>query len=194
MRFTVETFENESPIQPTTAETPVAVVPRATFNYVVIALVFLVIASYTADSAYLVVHRVTGSAPATVLLILLVFAASILRGFGVPSPGGARASIDSVSRTHYDNVERLGCTHMLGDYWVAWSSVFFNRSRNIEPPLWAVSLRSEPTEYLWSKAPPAERRYCGVCGDQMNNYYIIVFKLGALRHTGQAENLCLFQQ
>src|SRR5690606_23676328 len=40
VRFTVE---NEIPIQPTTAEAPVAVVPRATFNYVVIALVFLVI-------------------------------------------------------------------------------------------------------------------------------------------------------
>ncbi len=39
----METLENKSPIQSTTAETPVAVVPRATFNYVVIALVFLVI-------------------------------------------------------------------------------------------------------------------------------------------------------
>ena len=36
-------MENESPIQPTTAESPVAVVQRSTFNYVVIALVFLVI-------------------------------------------------------------------------------------------------------------------------------------------------------
>lgn len=36
-------MENERPIQSATAESPVAVVPRATFNYVVIALVFLVI-------------------------------------------------------------------------------------------------------------------------------------------------------
>jgi hypothetical protein len=159
-----------------------------------IALIFLVIASYAADSVYLLLQYLTGSAPATILAVALVFVAGIVHEFGLPSLAFARAGIESVSGAHYDKVESLGCTHMLGDYWVAWSSVFFNRSRNIDPPLWAVSLRSEATESLWSKTPPTERRYCGVCGDTMNNYYIIVFKLGALRHTGQADHLCRFQQ
>ena len=157
------------------------------------ALIFLIAASCIADSTYVWLERLTGSPQRAALIAMLVLAAATVRVFGVPSLSAARAGIDSVSRAHYANVERLGCTHMLGDYWVAWSSVFFNRSQKIQPPLWAISLRSEVTEDLWSKAPATARRYCGVCGDPMNNYYIIVFRLGALRHTGQADNLCLFE-
>jgi hypothetical protein len=167
-----------------------------------IALVFLVVASFVADSIYLQLLRATKAIPASGLgggatataVAVLFFAAGTIRAFGVPSIELARESIDAVSRVHYAKVEQLRCTHMIGDYWVAWSSVFYNRSRSIEPPLWAISLRSEATEDLWSQVPPNQRRYCGVCGDRMNNYYEIVFQLAPLRHTGQAGDLCLFEK
>jgi hypothetical protein len=157
-------------------------------------LIFLVIASFLADSIYQFLTEATASTAAVIAVVLLLFAASIVRVFGVPSVELARDSIDSVSRVHYAKIEQLKCTHVIGDYWIAWSSVFYNRSHNIQPPLWAVSLRSEATQDLWSRIAPVERRYCGVCGDQMNNYYEIVFKLAPLRHTGQSDNLCLFQK
>ena len=159
-----------------------------------VVLIFLVLASFVADSMYLLLQQATASSVAASAIAVLLFAAAIVRIFGLPSVEQARASIDAVSRVHYAKIEQLGCTHMIGDYWIAWSSVFYNRSHDIQPPLWAVSLRSEPTEHLWSTIPPAERRYCGVCGDRMNNYYEIVFKLSPLRHTGQADNLCVFQK
>ena len=159
-----------------------------------LALTFLVIASFLADSIYQLLSQATASTAAATGLALLLFAVGIIRVFGMPSAELARASIDSVSRAHYAKIDRLKCTHVIGDYWVAWSSVFYNRSHNIQPPLWAVSLRSEVTEDLWSRIPAVERRYCGVCGDRMNNYYEIVFNLAPLRHTGQTDNLCLFQK
>jgi hypothetical protein len=158
-----------------------------------IALMFLVMASFVADSMYLLLQEIASGTTATTIA-MLVLVAGIIHAFGLPSLTRTRAGVDSVSGAHYGKVEQLRCTHMIGDYWVAWSSVFYNRSHDIRPPLWAVSLRSEATEHLWSKIPPEERRYCGVCGDPMNNYYVIVFKLGQLRHTGQADNLCLFQK
>jgi hypothetical protein len=159
-----------------------------------VVLIFLVLASFVADSIYLLLQGATASSVAAAAIAVLLFAAAIIRIFGLPSVERALASIDAVSGVHYAKIERLGCTHMIGDYWIAWSSVFYNRSHDIQPPLWAVSLRSETTEHLWSRIPPAERRYCGVCGDRMNNYYEIVFKLAPLRHTGQADNLCVFQK
>jgi hypothetical protein len=159
-----------------------------------IALIFLVVASFVADSICLLLHEATGSSAAAMVIAVLLFAIAIVRIFGVPSLELARTTINSVSGLHYAKIEQLRCTHMIGNYWVAWSSVFYNRSHNIQPPLWAVSLRSETTEHLWSKIPPRERRYCGVCGDPMNNYYEIVFKLAPLRHTETAGDLCLFQK
>jgi hypothetical protein len=159
-----------------------------------VALIFLTIASVVADRIYVWLHRLVGSTAISATVSLLVFAASIIQVFGLPSPRAARASLESASGADYDKVVRLNCTHMIGNYWIAWSSVFHNRSRRIQPPLWAVSLRSEATEDLWSRIPPGERRYCGVCGDTMNNYYEIVFKLGPLRHTDQADSICLYQK
>jgi hypothetical protein len=159
-----------------------------------IALIFLVVASFIGDSLYILLQQATASSITAAAISVLLFSIGIVRVFGLPSAELARANINSVSGVHYAKVDQLRCTHMIGDYWGAWSSVFYNRSHGIQPPLWAVSLRSEATEHLWSKIPPAERRYCGVCGDFMNNYYEIVFKLAPLRHTGQADNLCLFQK
>jgi hypothetical protein len=158
-----------------------------------IALIFLVIASFIADSVFGLLQRATASTGIAAFLCLLAIGGAVVKGFSLPSLSLARTGIDYVSRVDYEKVKRLQCTHMLGDYWVAWSSVFYNRSHNIQPPLWAVSLRSQATEDLWSKTPPGERRYCGICGDRMNNYYQITFKLGPLRHTDQVDNLCLFQ-
>jgi hypothetical protein len=157
-------------------------------------LIFLVVASFLADSAFGLLEYISGSTSVTAALLVLAMGAVVIRVFGVPSISTARQDLEAVSRANYDKVRSLNCTHMIGDYWVAWSSVFYNRSRNIQPPLWAVSLRSEETQDLWSRIPPAERRYCGICGDRMNNYYEIIFKLAPLRHTDQSGNLCLYQK
>jgi hypothetical protein len=158
-----------------------------------IMLVLLSIASLVADAVFggleaLFRSEIIASAFCGVLLV-----AATLLAFGWPSVSKARAGIDIVSGRYYDKVKQLRCTHMLGDYWVAWSSVFYNRSHRIQPPLWAISLRSGETAGMWSKTPLPERRYCGICGDYMNNYYIIVNKLGDLRHTSQTGDLCLYQ-
>jgi hypothetical protein len=158
-----------------------------------VAFVFLIGAAFLAGCVYDLLRRITDSEWVTASLCVLLFVAAVVKAFGIPSVEHARTGIERVSSADYAKVKQLGCTHMLGDYWIAWSSVFYNRSHRIQPPLWAVSLRSEETQDLWSATPPGERNYCGVCGDIMNNYYQIVFKLGPLRHTDTAGNLCLFQ-
>jgi hypothetical protein len=160
---------------------------------IAVVLLFLVVASFLADSLFEAIRRAMRSETRAVPIAVLLFCLTIGYSFGAPSIPGVWRSLDRVSSPDYENIRRLRCTHMVGDYWVAWRSVFYNRVHKIEPPLWAVTLRSEATEPQWSKIPREERRYCGVCGDFMNNYYNIVFNLGPLKHTDQAGNLCLFQ-
>jgi hypothetical protein len=128
-------------------------------------------------------------ATAACTLLLIGFSVS---AFGLPSWQAARVAIDQVSGRYAGRFAQLRCTHILGSYALGWSTVFYYRSHQLQP-LWTISSRSEVTQDLWSRVPEKERRYCGVCGDQMNSYFQTHFRLGPIQEVERQNELCVYR-
>jgi hypothetical protein len=88
---------------------------------------------------------------ANVLALLLLIPALAWR-YGEPSVARARASIDELSGAS-EEVLASGCNHVLGGYWRVWPAVFradvLRWERGNRRPVWAIALRSGPTDPLW---------------------------------------------
>jgi hypothetical protein len=91
-------------------------------------------------------HRV-----ANVLALLLLIPA-LAWTYGAPSVSRARASIDDLSGES-EEVLASGANHLLGGYWRTWPTVFradvLRWERGDRRPVWAIALRSGPTDPIW---------------------------------------------
>jgi hypothetical protein len=91
-------------------------------------------------------HRVAN------VLALLLLVPALAWTYGKPSAARARASIDELSGAT-DGVLASGCNHLLGGYWRAWPAVFdadvARWERGDRRPVWAIALRSGPTDPIW---------------------------------------------
>ncbi|HEX3128524.1 MAG TPA: hypothetical protein VH394_14430 [Thermoanaerobaculia bacterium] len=91
-------------------------------------------------------HRV-----ANVLALLLLIPA-LAWAYGMPSVARARASIDELSGDS-EAVLASGANHVLGGYWRTWPTVFranvLRWERGDRRPVWAIALRSGPTDHIW---------------------------------------------
>lgn len=91
-------------------------------------------------------HRI-----ANVLALLLLIPALAWR-YGMPSVERARASIDELSGDS-EEVLASGADHVLGGYWRTWPTVFradiLRWERGDRRPVWAIALRSGPTDPIW---------------------------------------------
>jgi hypothetical protein len=78
--------------------------------------------------------------------VMLVGAAAI--GYGVPAPGRPRAEIERRLGGRTAEILASGCTHVAGDYWEVWPSVFHAnlvaRERGRRGVIWGVTFRSAP--------------------------------------------------
>ncbi len=79
---------------------------------------------------------------------------------GVPSLAGVRADLDRTLGRYTEDVIRAGCTHVGGDYWTVWPTVFHTnlvlRERGVHRIVWGVAPRCEPTIPRWSEIPPEQ--------------------------------------
>jgi hypothetical protein len=91
---------------------------------------------------------------ATAPVVLL--AAAI--GYGYPSPAVVRADLKQALGSHTDDVLASGCTHVAGDYWMVWATVYdanlVLHDRGERRIVWGIAERSGPTRRLWKQVPP----------------------------------------
>lgn len=86
------------------------------------------------------------------VLALLLLIPALAWTYGMPSVARARASIDELSGDS-EEVLASGADHVLGGYWRTWPTVFradVLRWELGDPrPVWAIALRSGPTDPIW---------------------------------------------
>lgn len=72
------------------------------------------------------------------------------------------ASLDTVAVRHTRAVLAYECTHVCGNYWDLWPTVFRANmvlaERGEARVVWGVAPRAEPTRTQWSSVPPAKVR------------------------------------
>jgi hypothetical protein len=72
--------------------------------------------------------------------------------YGVPSPGGLRARLDSRLGRLTPDVVAAGATVIGGDYWLVWPAVFHANLTNYRrgtPAVYGLTYRSAPTDDFW---------------------------------------------
>lgn len=86
------------------------------------------------------------------VLALLLLIPALAWTYGMPSVARARASIDELSGDS-EAVLASGADHVLGGYWRTWPTVFradvLRWERGDPRPVWAIALRSGPTDPIW---------------------------------------------
>lgn len=86
------------------------------------------------------------------VLALLLLVPALAWTYGTPSVARARASIDELSGDS-EAVLAAGVDHVLGGYWRTWPTVFradvLRWERGDRRPVWAIALRSGPTDPIW---------------------------------------------
>ena len=124
-----------------------------------LALLLLVAAGWTGRAAFAALERMFGSRTVASAMAVLIVAAASLKVFGAPNPIWARGLVMGTAAKWGEDALKLGCTHIVGDYSIAWMSVFHARATGHE--MWAVVPRAEVTRDLWDRTPKEARRYCG---------------------------------
>jgi hypothetical protein len=57
----------------------------------------------------------------------------------------------------------MGCTHVVGSYWVAWPTTFLSLIDPAGPVIWAVTHRAGPTAPQWKTV--ASPKWCAPMSD-----------------------------
>jgi hypothetical protein len=101
---------------------------------------------------------------AAVLVLVLAVAATQ----GLPSRARARAEVDRIHQEGVTLTQRtaevlhMRATHLVGNYWQVWASVFHANlvlhERGEDHTVWGVSFRSTPTQSFWRNMAPEDFR------------------------------------
>jgi hypothetical protein len=114
--------------------------------------------------------------------------------FGLPSPARARANMERATSDLSGPVDRLGCTHFVGNYWYVWETVFHDRLQTGQRRLWGISHRAAVTRDSWTKLPREQRRYCALCSDTMIEHMRTTEGVGPLTKETELSGVCLFKE
>jgi hypothetical protein len=124
-------------------------------------------------------HQRMLPALAAVLLFL-----SVAWSYGTPSPRRVRADLDRLGRLTPD-VLAAGCTHLAGNYWTVWKTVFHTNltlyERGARRTVWGVTFRGQPASELWIHKPQEERCVCIPVGDPYGDNWLLSFGFSRFR-------------
>lgn len=85
-----------------------------------------------------------------------IFVVTAITVFGAPSVAAVRQRVDAQCGKHTTRILKAGATHLIGDYWVVWPSVFHANmvlyERGSDQQLWGITGRCEATADLWNLA------------------------------------------
>lgn len=107
--------------------------------------------------------------PATIRLTRWIAIAALpgvaIALYGPPSIAAVRDTLDRTAGRWTQDILASECTHAAGDYWAVWPAVFHTNMTLADQGegrvVWGVTLRSVPTQHLWSQVP-AERARIGL--------------------------------
>ena len=95
--------------------------------------------------------------------------------YGLPSPARARAEVDHALGARTANILTSGATHVLGDYWAVWPSVFHANltlyEQKSDRRIWGISHRSWATHDQWAATPATQMRFAVPKGDLLWDHW-----------------------
>jgi hypothetical protein len=78
-----------------------------------------------------------------------------------------------------------GCTHLAGNYWTVWKTVFHANltlyERGEHRNVWGVTFRGQPASELWIHKPQEERCVCIPVGDPYGDNWLLSFGFSRFR-------------
>lgn len=132
-------------------------------------------------------RRTPGGAAARVALLATAGILALGTRFGAPSPAGCWRAMRSTYGPAADLVARERCTHVVGDVWNTWPTVFLAtaiHAREGRPmPVFGVSNRAGPTLRAWLGMPEERlvvgsvRPFLDLVADRSHDY--LIYPLGA---------------
>jgi hypothetical protein len=114
--------------------------------------------------------------------------------FGLPSPARARTAVARATVGMAPAAERIGCTHLIGDYWQVWTAVFFDRMQHGEPHLHGITHRSDALRGQWTAMRPEDRVYCAACDDPQLDLMREMNRIGPLERQSMAGSVCTYRE
>jgi hypothetical protein len=118
------------------------------------------------------------------VLLAPVFLLALHASYGVPSLAAFRADLDRTLGTYTADVLDAHCTHVAGDYWKVWPTVFHANlvlhERGQPNQVWGVTLRSSPTASRWQQLPLDQVRVAVPVGDPQAENYLRCYGFGPM--------------
>ncbi len=86
------------------------------------------------------------------------------------------------------------CTHVIGDYWRVWPTVFHANLRLADQGssrvVWGITQRSRPTMRCWSRVPESDTRIASILGDEGNAWaFAEHYRLPPLVELGRGQRI-----
>ncbi len=126
----------------------------------------------------------------------LLLVAIVTQGFGIPSPSRGIGLVKEVSGRYaaqFDQPIAGNCTHLVGDYWYTWMTMFHDKLTGRNPVRYAVAYRTKIERDGWGVMPEAQRTYCTLCSDPGVEYIRILEKLPVFRQAGDGAGVCKYR-
>jgi hypothetical protein len=153
-------------------------------------LVVVAAAAYPARALFEGLRAVIGSKVLTAAIVAMLLVTAGIQAFGFPSARRALEAMDSATGTWFAEAEGLGCTHLLGNYRMAWNTAFYGRAHGRNPK-YAITLRSEVVRDEWDRVPASKRKYCVLCSQPSDQlFWRAHMKLGEVHQTGATGDVC----
>lgn len=127
-----------------------------------------------------------------------VAAITLLLRWGVPSTSNVVSSLDPRFSAHTADLVDARCTHMIGNYWDVWPSVFdvmrASRDRGAPAMLWGITLRSDVTAARWRSMPRSSITLCAGKEHPDDVAWFMAFeKLGTPRIIGERPSIVVLE-
>ena len=118
------------------------------------------------------------------VLVAGILFLGVVWAYGFPSPRRVRTDLDRLGALTPD-VLAAGCTHIAGDYWTVWTTVFHVNltlyERGESRSVWGLTFRGQPTSEIWRNMPREERCVCIPVNDPFGDNWLLAFGLSRFR-------------
>ncbi len=112
-------------------------------------------------------NRAVRRLPVVLVVLFCVVAAA---RWGRPGRDVAQRALDENSNEFVADVLAQRCTHVSGEYWHVWKTVYHANRRLAHEGspyiVWGIAQRSLPTAHRWTQVPLAETRIAEIIGDE----------------------------
>jgi hypothetical protein len=103
-------------------------------------------------------------------VLLALFMIVVAARHGRPGVGVVRAALQESIGKYTPEVLSSGCTHVAGDFWHVWPTMFYANmllaDRGEPARVWGLAFRCQPSAELWARVPLADTRIAEIIGDE----------------------------